>query len=175
MPRRLLGAAGRAYWLVSFAGIHLMPTLWVFLGCLSLYPALALGTRSFGALDRLDGHVLGPHVKTVFRIWVLVFGLVGAQMAWVLRPFIGAPGQPFVIFRGKQSNFFEAIWQQLADMLRGGLECRVHGPSRSACVRRQQPRNPPEQFLASQIRGDRAAAGIDQYRLRQRGDAEPSR
>ena len=73
---------------------------------------------SIGALDRLEGHVLGPHVKTVFRIWVIVFGLVGAQMAWVLRPFIGAPDQPFVLFRGRQSNFFEAVWGQIVDMLR---------------------------------------------------------
>ena len=73
---------------------------------------------SLGALDRLEGHVLGPHVKAVFRIWVIVFGLVGAQMAWVLRPFIGAPGRPFTWFREKQSNFFEAIWQQVIDMLR---------------------------------------------------------
>ena len=46
-----------------------------------------------GALDRLEGHVLGPHVKGVFRIWIIVFGLVGAQMAWILRPFIGQPNQ----------------------------------------------------------------------------------
>src|SRR5205823_2221698 len=26
-----------------------------------------------GALDRLENHALGPHVKTVFRVWVLVF------------------------------------------------------------------------------------------------------
>ena len=34
---------GRAYWLVSLTGIHLVPTVWVFLGCLSLYPALCVG------------------------------------------------------------------------------------------------------------------------------------
>ncbi len=80
--------------------------------------APAAPVKSIGALDRLEGHVLGPHVKTVFRIWVIVFGLVGAQMAWVLRPFIGAPDQPFVLFRGRQSNFFEAVWHQIVDMLR---------------------------------------------------------
>ena len=73
-----------------------------------------------GALDRLEGQVLGPHVKVIFRIWVIVFGLVGAQMAWVLRPFIGAPGQPFVPFRGRQGNFFEAVWQQIVDLFRSG-------------------------------------------------------
>jgi steroid 5-alpha reductase family enzyme len=43
------GKTGRAYWPASFAAIHLMPTVWVFLGLLPLYPAL---TRAgFGALD----------------------------------------------------------------------------------------------------------------------------
>lgn len=43
---------GRAYWLVSLFGIHLAPTAWVYLGCLSLYPALT-SVRPFGALDTL--------------------------------------------------------------------------------------------------------------------------
>ena len=32
---------GRLYWPASFVSIHLMPTIWVFLGLLPLYPALA--------------------------------------------------------------------------------------------------------------------------------------
>jgi hypothetical protein len=63
-----------------------------------------------GALDHLEDQVLGPNVKTVFRLWVIVFGLVGAQMSWVLRPFIGNPYQPFEWFRPRSSNFFEALW-----------------------------------------------------------------
>jgi steroid 5-alpha reductase family enzyme len=47
------GRAGRAYWPVSFIGIHLMPTIWVYLGSLSLIPALATGTRPLGPLDAL--------------------------------------------------------------------------------------------------------------------------
>ncbi|HUL60408.1 MAG TPA: DUF1295 domain-containing protein [Anaeromyxobacteraceae bacterium] len=43
--------AGRAYWPASLAGIHLMPTLWVFLGLLPLWPALGLAGRPPGALD----------------------------------------------------------------------------------------------------------------------------
>ncbi|MCB9557808.1 MAG: DUF1295 domain-containing protein [Deltaproteobacteria bacterium] len=42
---------GRAYWLVSFAGIHLMPTLVVFFACLSLFPALQRGGPRLGGLD----------------------------------------------------------------------------------------------------------------------------
>jgi hypothetical protein len=65
------------------------------------------------ALDALEGHMLDRHVKTVFLSWMVIFGLVGAQMAWVLRPFIGNPGEPFQWFRARQSNFFEAVWQSL--------------------------------------------------------------
>jgi hypothetical protein len=66
-----------------------------------------------GALDRLEDRVLGRHVTTVFRCWVVLFGLVGAQMAWVLRPFIGAPNVPFAWFRPRQSNFFEAVFHAI--------------------------------------------------------------
>jgi steroid 5-alpha reductase family enzyme len=43
--------SGKLAWLVSFTGIHMMPTLWVFGGCLSLYPALTVGARPLGVLD----------------------------------------------------------------------------------------------------------------------------
>jgi steroid 5-alpha reductase family enzyme len=41
---------GRAYWLVSFLGIHFAPTVWVYLGCLAMYPAYT-SAREFGAND----------------------------------------------------------------------------------------------------------------------------
>ncbi len=49
----------------------------------------------------------------VFRVWAILFGIVGAQMAWVLRPFVGAPGLPFEWFRARQSNFFAAVLSAL--------------------------------------------------------------
>jgi hypothetical protein len=64
-----------------------------------------------GALDsRPDDEPPSHHVRTVFRCWVALFALVGAQMGWVLRPFIGNPSQPFTWFRVRDSNVFEAIW-----------------------------------------------------------------
>ncbi len=56
---RLQQQTGAAYWGVSLLGIHGMPTLIVFLGCLPLYPALAAGSRPFGALDVLACAVTG--------------------------------------------------------------------------------------------------------------------
>lgn len=44
--------------------------------------------------------------RFIFTMWTVVYALVGSQMAWILRPFLGAPGLPFVIFRGTSRNFF---------------------------------------------------------------------
>ncbi len=55
---------GSLYWLVSFTGLHLMPTLLVFAGCLALVPALMTGTRPLGALD------LAATAVTGFAIWL---------------------------------------------------------------------------------------------------------
>ncbi len=42
---------GVPWWLVSFIGIQLMPTVVVFAGMLSLWPALGVGRNGFGVLD----------------------------------------------------------------------------------------------------------------------------
>jgi steroid 5-alpha reductase family enzyme len=55
---------GTRYWLVSFAGIHLFPTLLVYLGCISLFPALTWGTQELNLLDALALAVTG------FAIWL---------------------------------------------------------------------------------------------------------
>jgi hypothetical protein len=74
------------------------------------------GIRNPGALEPLEGQVLGRHVKLVFRCWVVVFALVGSQMGWVLRPFVGNPGVPFAWFRGRESNFFQGVLHALASV-----------------------------------------------------------
>jgi len=69
--------------------------------------------NSPGPLKRTSSHVLGRHVRKVFLIWIVVFGLVGAQMGWVLRPFIGSPNKEFAWLRPRDSNVFQAIWGAL--------------------------------------------------------------
>jgi len=66
-----------------------------------------------GALERVRAWQLDPRVRIIFRIWVVVFGLVGAQMSWVLRPFIGDPHKGFTFFRPRDSNFFAAVFDAL--------------------------------------------------------------
>ncbi len=82
-----------------------------------------------GPLDR--GAWTGSRrAKVVFRIWVVVFALVGAQMSWVLRPFIGDPNLPFAWFRERESNFFMDVAGAVGDLVLGdpdspGLDGRV--------------------------------------------------
>lgn len=71
--------------------------------------------KKLSALDRYGQ--THRKAKSVVRIWTLVFGLVGAQMSWVLRPFIGSPYLPFEWFRDRQSNFFMAVIEALQQLL----------------------------------------------------------
>jgi hypothetical protein len=70
-----------------------------------------------GALDVPEGQVSSRNVRSVFRIWVMVFGLVGAQMGWVMRPFIGDPSKPFTFFRERESNFFQDVLKKTGELL----------------------------------------------------------
>jgi hypothetical protein len=49
----------------------------------------------------------------ILQIWALIFGFVGTQMAWSLRPFIGEPSLNFTIFRQQQGNFYQAVGQSV--------------------------------------------------------------
>ena len=69
------------------------------------------------ALDPLEGRVLGRHVKTVFCCWTVIFSVVGAQMAWVLRPYFDTPNGHFVWFGPRTSNFFEGVWTALHQLM----------------------------------------------------------
>jgi hypothetical protein len=64
-----------------------------------------------GALDRRETEPASPRVRRIFRVWVVVFGLVGAQLSWVMRPFIGTGVERFQWFSPRESSFFEAVWR----------------------------------------------------------------
>jgi len=52
----------------------------------------------------------------VFRFWIIILAFVGAQLSWSLRPFVGAKGMPFEIFREQKGNFYHAVIMSIADM-----------------------------------------------------------
>jgi hypothetical protein len=52
-------------------------------------------------------------INKVFRIWIVIYALVGCQMAWVLRPFVLDPQSPFAWFRARHANFFVDVWNTI--------------------------------------------------------------
>lgn len=78
--------------------------------------------RELGPLDQVVGEVPDEafgQARAIFRIWILIYGLVGAQMGWLLRPFIGSPNLDFAWFRPREGNFFLAVVGQLENLLSG--------------------------------------------------------
>jgi len=55
--------------------------------------------------------------QRVFRIWTLVYAVVGGQMAWILRPFLGNPGDGFMLFAERKSNFFAGVLEMVQALL----------------------------------------------------------
>ena len=46
-----------------------------------------------------------------------MFGFVGTQLAWTLRPFFGSPGMPFELFRNLEGTFYNNILQTIGSLL----------------------------------------------------------
>jgi len=63
--------------------------------------------------DKKQSHA----ARRVIVVWCVVYGSVGAQMGWLLRPFLGAPGVPFQLFRERGSSFFECVLLTLRHLL----------------------------------------------------------
>ena len=55
--------------------------------------------------------------RNVVRLWILIYAFVGSQMAWMLRPFIGAPGMEFELFRQLGGNFYANIIASIGEIL----------------------------------------------------------
>jgi hypothetical protein len=58
-----------------------------------------------------------PASMLLLYIWILLFGFVGTQLAWTLRPFFGDPGQPFELFRDISGTFYSDILSTLGSLL----------------------------------------------------------
>ncbi len=55
--------------------------------------------------------------KWVLVFWMFAYAFVGSQMAWTIRPFIGAPGTPFELFRQLGGNFYTDILRSIGEIL----------------------------------------------------------
>jgi hypothetical protein len=52
-------------------------------------------------------------------IWILLFGFVGTQLGWTLRPFFGSPGEEFALFRNLDGTFYGDILSTIGRLISG--------------------------------------------------------
>jgi hypothetical protein len=57
-----------------------------------------------------------PPSMTLLYIWILLFGFVGTQLAWTLRPFFGSPDKPFSLYRDIDGNFYAEIIRTISHL-----------------------------------------------------------
>ncbi len=55
-----------------------------------------------------------PPSMTLLYVWIFLFGFVGTQLAWTLRPFFGSPGMKFSLYREIDGNFYAEIFRTIA-------------------------------------------------------------
>jgi hypothetical protein len=58
-----------------------------------------------------------PPSMTLLYVWILLFGFVGTQLAWTLRPFFGSPGMKFSLYRDIDGNFYAEIFRTIGHFL----------------------------------------------------------
>ena len=54
---------------------------------------------------------------TILRSWLLLYGFIGMQLGWFLRPFFGSPDTKFEMFRAVQGNFYLDIVSAVSEIL----------------------------------------------------------
>jgi hypothetical protein len=53
----------------------------------------------------------------LLQFWLILYGLVGSQLGWTLRPFFGAPSEPFQLFRNIEGNFYAQVFRAVLTLL----------------------------------------------------------
>jgi hypothetical protein len=54
--------------------------------------------------------------RRVLRFWMFLYAFVGSQLAWTIRPFIGAPSVEFELFRQLGGNFYSNLFASLGEL-----------------------------------------------------------
>ena len=80
------------------------------------FAGIAGNVRLFQLLTQLAGSK--AVAKRVLIAWLGVNLLLGSQLTWIARPFIGAPQLPVVFLRdgALQGNFYENVFQTVTDL-----------------------------------------------------------
>jgi hypothetical protein len=86
-------------------------------GAFAIAGAVGLAFVHRGLADALPAEDLARRQqRAILLCWTVVYMGVGAQMAWILRPFVGSPKLPQELFRGTESNILHGLLEALRYM-----------------------------------------------------------
>jgi hypothetical protein len=64
-----------------------------------------------------DGDSTNVNVRDrILRLWLMLYGFVGSQLGWTLRPFFGS-SETFILFRPREGNFLIGVGTALRHVL----------------------------------------------------------
>jgi len=115
---------------VVLAGLAPITAFW-YLSCANYRQAVLFNALMFGVASAAAQVVVrryyGPLIRRTSRhrqllwTWFFLYAFVGIQMAWVLRPFIGAPNAPVAFFRsGAWGNAYVVLARMIAGLFTPG-------------------------------------------------------
>lgn len=76
------------------------------------------GTRmpATGPVKHVGAGSERPASMALLYVWILLFGFVGTQLAWTLRPFFGDPSSGFSLFRPLEGNFYGELFRTIGQL-----------------------------------------------------------
>ena len=60
-------------------------------------------------MEKESAEKISANRHKLIKAWLFLYGFVGSQLGWTLRPFVGTPGEPFALFREIESNFYVQV------------------------------------------------------------------
>lgn len=131
--------------------VAMTPVWLVFTYFTSSYPLTMLGSIVALGLAGVRGMVVlmraaksrGRRVAHL-AVWTAIYGLVGLQLAWIVRPFVGAPDSrdELVLFRPLERTAFDAVSRLVATNARFLIEPKVRAVSHEPQPLPRQVHNP---------------------------------
>lgn len=116
---------------LSLAFAPALLVLWISVGDYGLYKLACVAVLALNGIlgvlflkQGLEGIVrggLGRPREAFFWMWAALFALVGGQLAWLMRPFIGDPEASFQVFAGVGGSLYQDVartfWNLLLSVL----------------------------------------------------------
>ena len=120
--RLALGAVATAQAGLAITLASLSPFVALWYASCADYPWAILFNGAMFAIATFSGQILlrryyrgliarHPRHRAMLRSWTIVYAFIAIQMAWVLRPFVGGPGEATTFFRqGAWGNAYVVVW-----------------------------------------------------------------